>query len=696
MNRNFNYTININYILKTMKHKNILTKAFAMLIVALFSLTGARAATSVRLTVYDGSVTNTRVPVNGAQVGDAYIRSQFIIPKGQLAGMAGGTITTLIFYAQQDVVNWYSEAKFDVYLYETDDTNFGNRNPKYKTWSNLGQVRYSGNLAINGNQLTITLNSSFTYSGQHNLLIGFKQTATNSNGASTFFGQTVSQASVASTGTSSTDNGTPSYQNFIPKTTFVFFPGYTPTNLTVSNITYQDADVTWQGNADSYTVRYRTNRVGYSENFNSGIPSTWTVWKKGEAPADYPNGWGPRSGKATSYSWSSDDGALDADNWLISPAVDLGGTLLFDAQVTAWHDIYEVKLCTADIAPADLTVADFDISLRDLTPGITGTEDIDLSAYNRQRGYIAFHHRNKDGHYLNIDNFSVSSGHAWKEITTTGNSAHLTGLIRGSEYEVIVIATKQGVEGGAKSNTKIFTTQDSNLPVILANAVDNEDMIYDYDGRTYNVQLTDRTFKKNGNWNTLCLPFDVTLANSPLAGAEVRTMSSTTSITGEKLTLKTESVSTTKLEAGTPYLIRWTDGGDNIEDPVFSSVTFDREMHDVTVGGLEGGKSVVFKGNYRVLTFSEVDKSILFINSNKVYYVGAGSYINPQRAYFKIDGLDGGSVKQMVLDWSEDDPTGINNLDANDNDAIYNLAGMRIGKMQKGINIVNGKKIIVK
>ena len=47
MNRNYNYTININYILKTMKQKNILTKAFAMLIVALFSLTDASAQTVV-------------------------------------------------------------------------------------------------------------------------------------------------------------------------------------------------------------------------------------------------------------------------------------------------------------------------------------------------------------------------------------------------------------------------------------------------------------------------------------------------------------------------------------------------------------------------------------------------------------------------------------------------------------------------
>lgn len=684
-----------------MKKTNFFAKAALTLIAALFCLTGARAATSVRLTVYDGTVTNQYVPVYGAQVGDSYIRSQFIIPKTQLSGMAGGEITTLIFYATQDVVNWYSEAKFDVYLKEVSTSQFSRNNPSYQNWSDLTKV-YSGNLAINGKQLIITLTTPFTYTGNNNLLVGFRQTATNSNGTSTFYGQQVSRAAAYSTSTSeSTDGTTISTQSFIPKTTFVFYPSYTPTHVNVTNITYQDADVTWQGSADSYTVRYRTNRVGYSENFDDGIPSDWTVWKKGEAPDDYPNGWGSRNGAATSYSWYKPESGnvagspYDADNWLISPRVDLGGSLKYYSQVSAWHDIYEVKLCTANIAPADTT--DFDILLRDRTPGITGTEDIDLAEYTGQTGYIAFHHKNKDGHYLNIDNLSLSSGHAWKEITTTANSAHLTGLLRDSEYEVIIIATKQGVEGGAKSESKIFTTQNSDLPVLLANAEDNEDMIYDFHGKTYNVQLKNRTFKKNGNWNTICLPFDVTLANSPLAGAEVSTLSSTTTLSGDKLTLRIDPVSATTLSAGTPYLIRWTEG-ENIDDPEFPNVTFNKAKKDVTVSGLEGGKSVVFKGNYRKLEFSAVDKSILFINSNKVYYVGSGSYIYPQRAYFKIEGGSGVDVKEMTFDFS-DDPTGIGFINDEDNNgAWYDLNGRKLaGKPAlKGIYINNGKKTIIK
>lgn len=45
--------------------------------------------------------------------------------------------------------------------------------------------------------------------------------------------------------------------------------------------------------------------------------------------------------------------------------------------------------------------------------------------------------------------------------------------------------------------------------------------------------------------------------------------------------------------------------------------------------------------------------------------------------------------------FNEDDATGIENVNINVNDgAIYNVAGQRINKIQKGINIINGKKIL--
>ena len=44
--------------------------------------------------------------------------------------------------------------------------------------------------------------------------------------------------------------------------------------------------------------------------------------------------------------------------------------------------------------------------------------------------------------------------------------------------------------------------------------------------------------------------------------------------------------------------------------------------------------------------------------------------------------------------FGEDDATGISNVNTNANEKVYNLAGQRLNKIQKGINIVGNKKVL--
>lgn len=62
------------------------------------------------------------------------------------------------------------------------------------------------------------------------------------------------------------------------------------------------------------------------------------------------------------------------------------------------------------------------------------------------------------------------------------------------------------------------------------------------------------------------------------------------------------------------------------------------------------------------------------------------------KAYLPLSGTSG--VKGF--DFIEDDATGIVSLrgETEEGAAVYNLAGQRVGKMQRGINIINGKKIL--
>ena len=71
---------------------------------------------------------------------------------------------------------------------------------------------------------------------------------------------------------------------------------------------------------------------------------------------------------------------------------------------------------------------------------------------------------------------------------------------------------------------------------------------------------------------------------------------------------------------------------------------------------------------------------------------GSTASIKGFRAYFDVPTAS--EVKALSFDG--EDATAIQAIDGQHatDDAIYNVAGQRIQKMQKGINIINGKKVL--
>ena len=213
-------------------------------------------------------------------------------------------------------------------------------------------------------------------------------------------------------------------------------------------------------------------------------------------------------------------------------------------------------------------------------------------------------------------------------------------------------------------------------------------------GTPANIMLDGRTLYKDGYWNTLCLPFglDAAQVTAQLAPSKLMTLS-TSSFENGTLTLNFADATT--IEAGKPYIIKWT-SGDNLVNPVFIAVTVGNEDPDDQKVVSAGGK-VQFIGTYSPETLS--GNSVLYLGAeNKLYYPASTRTIGAFRAYFEL--TDPSAVKEFVLNFGEDDADGIGSIQnskfriQNDNEAIYNLAGQRLNKMQKGINIVKGKKIL--
>ena len=71
--------------------------------------------------------------------------------------------------------------------------------------------------------------------------------------------------------------------------------------------------------------------------------------------------------------------------------------------------------------------------------------------------------------------------------------------------------------------------------------------------------------------------------------------------------------------------------------------------------------------------------------------------IKPFRAYLHVkEGVNPANVKLMI---GGSTVTGLDSIDAaaeTESEAVYNLLGQHVNKTQKGIYIVNGKKVVVK
>jgi hypothetical protein len=220
----------------------------------------------------------------------------------------------------------------------------------------------------------------------------------------------------------------------------------------------------------------------------------------------------------------------------------------------------------------------------------------------------------------------------------------------------------------------------------------------------YSIRLYGRTLYKDGYWNTLCLPFDVTISGSVLAKATVKTIESTSfdSETGT-LSLNFSDVSSV-IPAGQPCIIKWADG-DNLTSPLFENVAV-----SVLNGSTVETTKVNFIGTFSPKTLEDNDNTVLYLGANStLYYPSADVTLNACRAYFQLKGLTAGdptpsnstqNVRAFTLNFGDGEVSGI--VDAKANPSLsewYSLSGRRYATptaLPKGVYIHNGRKVVIK
>ena len=227
-------------------------------------------------------------------------------------------------------------------------------------------------------------------------------------------------------------------------------------------------------------------------------------------------------------------------------------------------------------------------------------------------------------------------------------------------------------------------------------ALDDEKDFVAYEPFTATTATYNREMKAGTAWATLCLPFDVSLADKNFRAFKLLSANESTS------TIQLEEI-TTSITAGTPVIIKMNNG-----ETTLSISEANKEIAQKVVSAADGNYQL--QGIYTQKVFDKVaDNNCYIVKGDKLMNPAkllentstpqVGS--KPFRAYM-VDNTSSSAGAKMFSIAIGDNTTAIDSLNtiADDKAVYYDLQGNRLSAPQKGINIVKRgnktMKVIIK
>lgn len=193
----------------------------------------------------------------------------------------------------------------------------------------------------------------------------------------------------------------------------------------------------------------------------------------------------------------------------------------------------------------------------------------------------------------------------------------------------------------------------------------------------------------NSDWNTFCVPFDISEEQvKAVFGEGTKITEFTSADNTNKMMMFTEA---TSIEAGKPYLVM--PGNESVANPMFEGVTVtEGEPQAVTYG------DYAFVGVYSPYAM-KTDKTELFVGANGTLSTPAEgkNSMKGMRAFIRLSSAD---TRLQSISIGGNGTTGISITESEKmtDGNVYDLNGRLVGKdtksLKKGIYIMNGKKII--
>ena len=420
------------------------------------------------------------------------------------------------------------------------------------------------------------------------------------------------------------------------------------------------------------------------------------------------------------WSFANGQAQCTSSGNLTTPYLSVSGTtdeLTFDYESTGAYYIYvDVQKNNGEWTTSKYTLPS---TSEWMTSGYTGTYTIT----GLEEGFYRFRFR---GGKFNLDNFEgfkiytlehnaeitaeniASTGFVGREYTATVTVMEKAGKEEAATAKLYIageeVASKE-VTLGANEETEIeltFTpetalsyqaayvevtyaggTLKSTSKYVTIKNVTVFDEAQDNTVTSGSMQAVQLKRKFIAGWNTLCVPFDIT-SPTTVFGDEVKIFTFDSYSATDGLNFKKVNLSN-GLDAGVPYLLYVPAAIE--ENLFFESVSISNNLQAAEHGG------VSFQGTYNPIAAGSLTGNYVLTTSATIAKAGEGASLKAFRAYFT-------ATEGARMSISFDDGTqGITALTTDGEIEIgtmYNLQGQKVQGTQKGLYIINGKKVVRK
>ena len=289
--------------------------------------------------------------------------------------------------------------------------------------------------------------------------------------------------------------------------------------------------------------------------------------------------------------------------------------------------------------------------------------------------------------YLEI--WYSSDGSSWKELKSW-SSGFVFGSVDSYTYTVSDSKLQEGCYLQIRDKKVKIKSLEISASIPELSQITEDEAPGEFQSSTVS-NLTVKYTAKAG-WNTICMPIQLrTYGVNHLTSLFGNDWSAyTLSNYSEKILSFSRIAATGYIQANTPLLIYAPNAsGSQVELNITDVAVTYSSNPNTTAGG------VTFQGTYAPKAAGTLTGNYGVTSDGRIAKAGSGASLKGYRAYFT--GVPAGSgIKGFVIDGEDATDIGLVQMVEGSDKPVYNMSGQKVQKAQRGIYIINGKKVVIK